>query len=87
MKNLNNKIILQTSECLCISYRDKQQIYIGFNLIGFGNEFYFPDHKEYMNCFYNFDHFVNEKNKKLYKKYPSNVTKKDYKEWLKSFNI
>ena len=55
----------------------------GKNLIGFYSEYYWPEDKDYVCNVNGYDLCVSKINKKLYKKYPSNVTKKEYKEWLK----
>ena len=88
MKNLTKtykKTKLQKTNCEISFFRNKIEIHISYNKIGFYREFYNPERGHFINNFYRYTHHVNYgKNHKLYKKYPHNVTKKEYKEWLKT---
>ena len=54
------------------------------NLIGFVFEIFRLKEKHYINNFYGYTHQANYmSNNKLYKKYPTNVLKSNYKTWLK----
>jgi hypothetical protein len=97
MKKLNHKILLQKLKM----YVDIETNKIGLHLvtkleyqfgiksknrIGFWRELYEPNYNNNKDNFYNYSHLVDKINKKLYKKYPTDVYKKDYKEWLKKSN-
>ena len=89
MKNLQikyKKKELQVVKCEITLYNHKHEIYIYANLIGFCNEYYEPGFKYYINNFYRYNHIVYSSANKLYDKYPYNVLKSQYKEWLKKYN-
>jgi len=91
MKILNNKQLLQKiNGYVSINNSHNQTInkikfYSYINLIGFDEEHYsFPNTEpSYKHYFSNSSHYVYSENKKLYKKFPTNVLKKYYKEWLR----
>jgi hypothetical protein len=66
------------------NFYNKHEFTINCNRIGFYAEFYSPKDKDYRANLYNYDHYVNDENSKLYKKYPYNVKKSEYKQWLKT---
>ena len=86
MKNLTKKykkIQLQKLKVIVNTFNNKIMCEYGFNLIGFDNEIFFPEEYNQQHYFNNYIHNVMRENNKLYKKYPQNVYKEKYKEWLK----
>ena len=86
MKNLTqnyNKIQLQKLIVRIHSYYHHPRFVTEYNKIGFDQHYYSLNDKKYVNNFYDYSHIVCGNNHKLYKKYPHDVTKKDYKAWLK----
>jgi len=84
MKNLNHKQSVQVLTCV-VEYFNNKICYSleENNLIGFEYSLFFPQYKDDKNSLYGYSHFVYEDNKKLHKKYPKDVLKKNYKKWLK----
>ena len=67
---------------------EKEYIFLeNKNLIGFIQEIFDPQSINFRNNFYKNSHYINERNRKLHKKYPWNVKKSNYKEWLKMYII
>ena len=84
MKTINNKIKLQKNAIRVKYFRNKLELFIYTNLIGFSNDYFFPEENHYRNNFGGYKHRISDQNNKLYKKYPD-MLKKLYKQWLKSF--
>ena len=88
MKNLvtrYKKIELQKLEGHIDIVNDKHEIYMEKNLIGFKYEYYRFLLRDYVNQFSNYKHLANLYNYKLYRKYPMDILKKDYKKWVKDY--
>jgi len=80
MKNLKikyKKVKLQKLECGIQLSENKPEVIIDWNKIGFGYEYYDPKETDYVNNFCNYSHLAEENNKKLYRKYPIGVIKRN----------
>jgi len=83
MKTLNNKELIQKTNCEIRLYRFKHEVYFFNNLIGFHNEYHEPSYKRFMMNLYGYNHTVFDHNDKLNIRYPGGVLKRTYKEWLR----
>jgi len=90
MKNINNKTLTLIQKLKIEIYFSENHLSYAFekqNFIGFVQEQYNPEHKDFINNFNQYNHFVFYSNKKLDKKYPVGVYKKDYKQWMKRYEL